>query len=385
MDYSRYLKVLENNYKVGISLINNKKEKLFISEKINRDQLLKIKNLVNNAENLKSIIAVLITSLIKKIVDPNQDIRLHREQFPGGYSGRSLDTNVVTPWLKQHYPRFAPKESGWLTRSIEQPHPFTKDFPGRIRNPIVKESFLSILDNVQNNRLDPSHCLICILVLLQEKTMRERNLLEILNSSSPKKELTINLITKILKEHFSLQKSSRLPVIAIYSIYQCIFFRIQLYKDKLLKSLDSHTASDRFKGFGDIEIFDKNGDPFEVIEIKHNIPIDKQMIYDALEKIKRSKIKRFFILTTAEPNIIEDEEVLKLIENIKDKFGIEIVPNGVIPTIKYYLRFIDNPSEFLNNYIDNIKKEFTSGTDVKENHIKGLHDLIDKYKIINSY
>lgn len=99
--------------------------------------------LVDNIENQKSVVAVTITSLLKKIVSPKQDIRLHREEFEGGYSGRSLDTNVVTPWLKEHFPRFAPKESGWLTRSIEQPRPFTMDFPGKIRNKDVKNAFLS--------------------------------------------------------------------------------------------------------------------------------------------------------------------------------------------------------------------------------------------------
>ncbi len=81
--------------------------------------------LIANAENQKSVVAVVITSLLKKIVSPEQDVRLHREEFEGGYSGRS-------------------KESGWLTRSIEQPYPFSMDFPGKIRNSSVKRAFLSI-------------------------------------------------------------------------------------------------------------------------------------------------------------------------------------------------------------------------------------------------
>jgi phosphoribosyl-ATP pyrophosphohydrolase len=101
-------------------------------------------------KELTEEIAVLITSLLKKVVSPNQDIRLNRKEFEGGYSGRSLDTHAITPWLKHHFPRFAPKESGWLTRSIEQPHPFNKEFPGKIRNKKVKEAFLSILDSIES-------------------------------------------------------------------------------------------------------------------------------------------------------------------------------------------------------------------------------------------
>ena len=33
-------------------------------------------------------------------------------------------------------------ESGWLTRSLEQAHPYTLDYPGKITPKIVKEAFL---------------------------------------------------------------------------------------------------------------------------------------------------------------------------------------------------------------------------------------------------
>ena len=38
----------------------------------------------------------------------------------GGYSGRSFDTKYITPFLKQKRFLGAMKESGWLTRSLEQ-------------------------------------------------------------------------------------------------------------------------------------------------------------------------------------------------------------------------------------------------------------------------
>ena len=44
-------------------------------------------------------------------------------------------------------------ESAYLTRSIEQPHPLNKNFPGKVRDEYVKKSFLEIIDNFQKNQL----------------------------------------------------------------------------------------------------------------------------------------------------------------------------------------------------------------------------------------
>ena len=47
-------------------------------------------------------ITVMITSLLKKCADPRQDVRRHRADIPGGYSGRDLDAKTVTPFLESN-------------------------------------------------------------------------------------------------------------------------------------------------------------------------------------------------------------------------------------------------------------------------------------------
>ena len=46
------------------------------------------------------------------------------------------------------------KESGWLTRSLEQNIPYELDFPGKIQNKNVKAAFLNILNDVEVNGAD---------------------------------------------------------------------------------------------------------------------------------------------------------------------------------------------------------------------------------------
>lgn len=82
-----------------------------------------IDRILENAEGNKGLLAVLVTLTLHKIVDCKQDIRLHQAQIPGGFSGRTIDSKYVTPFLKKmQFPAMA--ESGWLTRSLEQPYPY---------------------------------------------------------------------------------------------------------------------------------------------------------------------------------------------------------------------------------------------------------------------
>jgi len=352
----------------------------FLVENLSKDQIEYITMITDNLESQKSVFAVIITSLIKKIEDPNQDIRLHREEFKKGYSGRSLDTKVVTPWLKEHFPRFAPKESGWLTRSIEQPYPFTKDFPGKIRNEKVKRAFLSILDDVEEKKGSAENYLIGLFILVLNKTIKETETTEKLTKVEYAESISINQILKMLEEHFSIPQSSRLPVIAIYSIYQILSKNVEIYKDKKLQPLKSHTTSDRYMGYGDIEVYYSDEKPFEIVEIKHKIPIDLTTIRDVLKKIQGTTIKRYFILTTAEPNFKGDEkEISDFLNEVKRRYNIDIIPNGIFSSLKYYLRFITNLIEFVNKYTENLKREFQQTTDIKEPHIKKWEEIIRMY------
>lgn len=83
-----------------------------------------------------------------------------------GYSGRSLDTKIVTPFIREKFGRLAMKESSWLTRSIEQPQPFTLNFSGKIRNTDVKNAFLRILNDVEVNYASAENYLYTLFALL---------------------------------------------------------------------------------------------------------------------------------------------------------------------------------------------------------------------------
>ena len=116
---------------------------------LTRTERRRLEILVDNAQAHRGVLTVLITSLVKKVEEPSQDVRYHQARMDGGYAGRSYDTKHVTPFMKAVFPRLAMSESGWLTRSLEQPLPFTLDYPANMRNSDVRDAFLETLHAVE--------------------------------------------------------------------------------------------------------------------------------------------------------------------------------------------------------------------------------------------
>lgn len=312
--------------------------------------------IVQNAYNQKGVWTVLVTLLFYKNLNPKQDIRYHKIELENGFSGRSFDTKVVTPTLRKlGLP--AMSESGWLTRSLEQPYAYTLDYKDKIANQKLKNAFLQLLDIVETcetkqDGADKAKDFLNALFAMMKQEMQKHQVTIIpLNS---KDNLSIACIVNMLDSHFQynyqVSSASKLPVIAFYAIYQILIKELKRYENCTLAQLGSHTASDRTsKSAGDIEIFKENK-VYEAIEIKLNREIDSNMIAIAYSKICKFAPKRYSIFSTTNIKEQEKDEILKQIEKIKDEHGCQVIINGVLPSIKYYLRLIENLDEFIENY-----------------------------------
>jgi cytosine-specific methyltransferase len=124
-----------------------------------------------------------------------------------GYSGRTFDTKYITPFLKEKQFLAAMKESGWLTRSLEQNIPYNLDFPGKINNKKVKTAFLHILDDIEEKEVSPEQYLKAIWILSIKA--KEQKSIQIVNPIMKESKLTINEIIDILQKHFSYSYKSR--------------------------------------------------------------------------------------------------------------------------------------------------------------------------------
>ncbi|TAG06392.1 MAG: DNA methyltransferase [Cytophagia bacterium] len=340
--------------------------------------------LIDKIDSNKSLVSALVTSLVKKIYEPKQDIRLHRTDFENGYSARVLDTQVTSPFFKDNFPKYANKESSFLTLATRERIKWTKDEGDnlKIRDKKLKACFLNIFEQVEALNANPKDYLNYIFAKLIALSKIEKALFESTNLQTENLEtLNIHLIIKMLQEHFDTKQSSRLPVVAIYAIYEILLPKFERYKNKKLVILQVHTSSDKH-GFGDIEIYTTDNQPFEIVEIKHNIPIDKYLIFDIAKKTQNIKIDRYYILTTFANGFASAEsekEVTEYILELKKTQGIDIIANGIITTLKYYLRFIDNYQEFIDVYTQNLIKDAKNSTEIKNFHLEKWTEILKKY------
>lgn len=332
-----------------------------------------VDHLIDRVDSFKAVVSVTITSILKKIITPDQDIRLHKTDFEGGYSGRSLDTAVVTPFLKDQGLK-SMAESGWLTRSLEQPHSFDLNFPGKIRDQSIKDGFLHVLDIVETEDVDDRKLLNYILQKLILKKEADKIDIEPLEDS----DIYISEIIDKLEDHFricSASGTSRLPVLAIYSIYQCMMDQMKRFDGKTLKPLENHTSSDiRSKSIGDVQI-NLGEDPFEGVEVKYDRPITHTMIENAYEKFREYPVRRYYLLSTLPVKDSEQEKVNEVIKFIKREHGCQVIVNGLLPTIKYYLRLLDEPTPFINYYSENVLNDEVTRPEHKEAWKELVSDL----------
>ena len=329
-----------------------------------------IRLLVSRSEASKGMMTVLITLFTHKIVNPKQDIRYHQAQQPNGFAGRSIDTEYVTPFMKSvRFP--AMSESGWLTRSLEQPHPYTLEYPGKITPQEIKLAFLKIIDKVQCQNTSAKEVLKYIFKLL----IKQRDDLNI--ELAKPHSLSIAAIIKLLEKHFTYRYTtpgaSRLPTLAVYAAYQCMMTQVERYKGKVLCPLESHNSADSQSGrIGDIDINNENGSAFEGVEIKHEISITAQLVTDAYEKFKIYNTDRYYLLTTANMDAADWDAIDKEVTRISQIHGCQVIVNGVYSTLKYYLRLMNDPAEFIDKYVELLKHDDT----VKYQHKTVWNELI---------
>lgn len=303
---------------------------------------------LRNAEQQKAVYTVLFTSVVYKIVHPEQDIRKHQSSIPGGYSGRTFDSHYITPFLKEkEFPAMA--ESGWLTRSLEQKVPYDKNYTGAIKEPL-KSSFIDVLLEVQTEAVSAEEVLDYMLQILIIQRDRKR-----ISLAKPR-NLSIKEIVNLLDRHFHYKYkchgASRLPVLALYAAYECLVKECRRFGGKRLLPLENHTSADAQSGrMGDIDIVNADGTPFEAVEVKFDIPVSYDIAVIAKKKIESSHISRYYILSTKELQEDKREDIDRIARQLKNTHGCQLVANGVKCSLSYYLRLIDNTANFVDNYV----------------------------------
>ena len=113
------------------------------------------------------------------------------------------------------------------------------------------------------------------------------------------------------------------------------------------------------------------------MEIKLDKPINAHLIRNVRDKIHKFDPFRYYILSCISIQDKEKSNILEVVELVKNEHGCQIITNGVIDTIKYYLRLVNCSHNFLNNYLRNIEID----TELKKEHKDITNLLIEKHFI----
>lgn len=377
------VEILEKHYKSALDLVINE-----TTNRVSNEIKSGVDIFIEKIDTDKSLVQVIITSLIKKIISPEQDIRLHMAKFENGYSARVLDTRVTSPFFKKYFPTYANKETAFLTKATRAEIIWNltqgKKLPFRSKQLIVP--FSNLMDKIQNSSFNLNNCLIYILFRLHQLSQQHQTVFDdTLESADFSDVLDINDVLAMLIKHFDSRLSSRLPVIAIYSAYIQLFQTVKRYEGKILRPLNVHTSADKH-GYGDIEIWNNDDTPFEMVEIKHNIAIDRNLIFDVVKKTENTTVNRYYVLTTFKGSFLNETEetyINKLTLKIKKERNLEVIPNGIVHSLKYYLRFIEDYQEFIKTYTEELIRDAKNSTEVKNYHVEIWRLILEEHKLEN--
>ncbi len=309
--------------------------------------------LSENAQRCSAVFTNVATCLAIKAARPDVDIRYHQTQIqkdtsrPAGFNFRGVSEDVIYPWLDRN--RFEGAKSGWQTRTLERPKPYTLDYAENIAH--VKKEFLTVFHQIEELS-QPAIDALTHLMFLQ--VIRRENVR--ITLSVPKTQ-DIGTIEELFRRHFfhkyrASKGASRLPVLAIHAIYSVMIPQLRRYDGMVVKALNEHSAADSQTGsLGDVEVCKTDSDEvFEAVEVKHNLQIDEALLADVQTKVMDKAISRYYILTTHN-DCKPDPGAQKIIANIKSVYDCQVIANGVIPSIRYYLRLMDDPSAIFPEYV----------------------------------
>jgi len=248
-----------------------------------------------------------VVSMTAKMTYPDWDTRNHQKQLGGKFSLRTMDKTTCSNFLYQQGLYDSPTEYA-LTRSFENKSKFDQKYLG---NPVGRAPFLNIVEII--NTREASLCedmLVYLLAALKDRKSKKLNIQNSVVVSS--KDLNIVDVLNMLEEINALGSgASVVPEIIAHTLLRVV--QPHLWKGISINPLSQHTTADSKSGAcGDIEGTDSNNKPQIVVEVKHKIPIDLDIVNIFQGKTRGKDIPSKFIITTANSTEWVDENNISI-------------------------------------------------------------------------
>jgi DNA (cytosine-5)-methyltransferase 1 len=342
---TRYRRILEDAYHIAEAV--HKEGSLHAQREILGEEIFTLTSDLAKTKHAARGVALTLTAY--KILEPRQDIRRHKAEHPAGFSARTIDKSVTVPFLQSRSLAYN-VETHWLSQTFSFAGPYELELDLKTKPPGAGKNMIKLVNAVQSAP-SPVHYAKAAIQLLLHGLIEERNRGKVLLEKP--KDLAIDQVIALLRSHFyrGYEKNApRLPQVAIYALYQCIVDSMDRYKEKTLSPLERLKTANRKSGsVGDIDV-NRGDQPVEAVEVKFDVAITRDHVAEAIQKIKTVSVERYLILSTAGIADGEAAEVQRLQVSFKRSNGCEIIVNGVLETVRYYLRLIRSTTDFIFRY-----------------------------------
>jgi DNA (cytosine-5)-methyltransferase 1 len=291
-----------------------------------------------------------LTLCAYKVAVPAQDIRAHKSEHAGGFSARSVDTNVTIPFLiDKSLPRNV--ESHWLSQTFSFAGPYARGSVLRTQPRAAGPLLIDTLNLVEEAGSKDYAYAAVVAIIQQLIAIRDQPRVILTRPKDLSVERTVELVARHLARPYR-QNAPRLPQLVIHAAYQRIVETVGRYKGIKLEPLERMKSADRKAGtVGDIVVTD-NGAAVEAVEIKFAQEVAFIHVAEAIEKVRAQAVRRYYILSTLGISPTGEAAIDKRRKDFLVQNGYEIIIDGVLETLAYYLRLLPSTTVFLLAYAE---------------------------------
>jgi DNA (cytosine-5)-methyltransferase 1 len=301
---------------------------------------------------------VALTLTAYKLIEPEQDVRSHKADHPGGFSARAFDTRVTVPFLIGHsLPRSV--ESHWLSQTFSFAGPYLPGTILKTQPKVAGELLIDVINSVNERGPEVAEAVLAGLLV---QFIRIRNADRVILTRP--KDLPIHKVRELVTAHLTgpyKANAPRLPQLVIYAVYECLVQSIGRYGGAVLEPLERLKSADRKRGtIGDVVIA-RDGRRIEAVEIKHDQPIALIHVIEAIDKVRAETVTRYYLLSNKGIDPADADQIAQRAAEFLKQNGCEIIVNGVLDSLAYYLRLLPDTTEFLFRYAELLEVDEDTG------------------------
>jgi len=249
-----------------------------------------LRNMVNGitSEVGRALVGLVFLQLTIKSIAPEQSIRLHKGtnrrgsfSWVEGISMRTIDSTYNTPFLREYGLLNINSYGLFMTRSLAENYPYTSLYKAEMRGPFY--DWIAIVDAIENNTMPPALSLSFMMVLLQNRSDRFKQLAnKACSLVENHREDSFSTIQKLLTKFFnSTDYSARAFEVTMHGLFQAMAELHFLGDADVIPLSQMRSANKKHGNIGDIELIENNI-IFESWDAKYGKPY----LRDELEELR---------------------------------------------------------------------------------------------------